>query len=108
MSEPIDIEAMERAIANDTVLTMRTNRIVDRVWPMHKHAPHGFYQPDAFMARLEERSRRSVLWHKVKARLRAKAEGGLPRIKLPRNASHVTKGSAMEQAARELEREFPA
>lgn len=103
----IDIDALDRSIAADQALTARTDRIMSRLWPWRAgRAPHGFYQPAAFLAGAQERGERRVLWLKVKARLKAKRDGGLPRIQLPANADHCISAN-MVRAARELEAEYP-
>lgn len=102
----IDLAEMDRRIAADQRLIDRTNRIMDRVWPEAGRAAHGFYQPKAFFDGAMERGERRILWLKIKARLKAKRDGGLPRIRLPSNADHCLCGNLI-RAARELAREYP-
>lgn len=82
----------------------RAWRIVDRLLPALPSA-HGFYQPHAFIAGARRRGDRNYLQWMIFARLRAKAEGGEPHIKLPRDCEHSLGGSAMWNASKALENE---
>lgn len=82
----------------------RAWRIVDRLLPEFPSA-HGFYQPHAFIAGARRRGDRNYLQWMIFARLRAKAEGGEPHIKLPKDCEHSLGGSAMWNASKALESE---
>lgn len=85
----------------------RANRIVDRVLPALPVA-HGFYDPLGFVEGARRQGDRSRLFWRTLARLRAKVEGGPPRIDMPKGSDHILGGSIMWQVARELEREAAA
>ena len=81
----------------------RAARIVDRVMPPIR-TPHGFYDPQGFVAACRYSSERKRLYWRTFARLRAKAEGGRPFIAIPKNCEHLWgPGDAMFDVARELE-----
>lgn len=82
----------------------RAWRIVDRLLPKLPSA-HGFYQPHAFIAGARRGGDRKYLEWMIYARLRAKAEGGEPHIKLPKDCEHSLGGSAMWNASKALETE---
>ncbi len=88
----------------------RAWRIVDRVMPKlpPERTPHGFYEFDAFMEGAQRKGRhegaRRRLYWRTYARLRAKAEGGKPFIRLPQGSGHLFgPGDPMFDVAKELE-----
>lgn len=81
----------------------RAGRIVDRVLPTLPTA-HGFYDPAGFIAAARRHGERERLYWRTFARLRAKAEGGRPYLRLPKDCPAVAEGP-LAQVARELERE---
>lgn len=85
----------------------RATRIIDRIWPRSKRSIHGFYEPEAFFARLQFGFERKALWYSIKAILRAKAEGGPPRIQLPRGSRVDFSTGPMGAASRYFEAAFP-
>lgn len=70
------------------VYSERAQRIADRLIPVGPRA-HGFYQPEAFYDRGVAKfwNRRLALY--LGAKLRARGEGGLPRIGVPKNSEHI-------------------
>lgn len=80
----------------------RANRIVDRVLPALPVA-HGFYDPQGFAEAARRQGERKRLYWRTFARLRAKVEGGPPRIDMPKGSDRVLSGGIMWQVARELE-----
>jgi hypothetical protein len=83
----------------------RAWRIVDRLLPKLPPAP-GFYDPAGFIDGSRRLGERNRLFWRTYARLRAKAEGGPPRIGIPANCEHLWgPGDAMFDVARELEAE---
>lgn len=85
----------------------RAHAIVDRVLP-ELPSVHGWDDPHGFAAASARRGDRSYLFWHVFARLRAKAEGGLPSIALPPDSEHCLSGSGMWRAAKEFERQAAA
>ena len=80
----------------------RAEKIVDRVLPALPVA-HGFYDPHGFVAASRRLSERKRLYWRTFARLRAKAEGGVPYIAIPKNSAHLFgPGDAMFDVAMEL------
>jgi hypothetical protein len=92
----------EARLERERIYRERAWRIVDRVLPALPSA-HGFYQPHAFIAGARRRGDRNYLQWMIFARLRAKAEGGEPHIKLPKDCEHSLGGSAMWDASKALE-----
>lgn len=88
----------------------RAWRIVDRVLPLPgSGARHGFYDPAGFLERARIRGQRKRLALRIFARLRAKAEGGVPYLAVPKNVPHLFgPGDALFDVARELELEAAA
>jgi hypothetical protein len=78
----------------------RAKRIVERVLP-HLPTPNPLYGAEGFMAAAQRHSERDRLYWRTFARLRAKAEGGAPVLKLPRD-SYALEGGAMAEVARDL------
>jgi hypothetical protein len=90
--------------------SQRAQAIVDRVLPKlpDEPTPHGFYAFGAFVDKAMRHGKhtraRQVLYYRTLARLRAKAEGGKPYLKLPQGSSHLYgPGDALFDVARELE-----
>ena len=80
----------------------RAWRIVDRILPPTDCRPSAFYDPEAFIiVRRYKDKRARLFWHTF-ARLRAKAEGGRPRLDLPAD-DYAIRGSSMWNVAKELE-----
>ena len=79
----------------------RAWRIVDRLLPKLP-VVSAFYEPEAFMAAAHRNYARTELFWRTMPRLRAKAEGGLPYIAMPKGADHVFSGGIMERVAREF------
>lgn len=80
----------------------RAWRIVDRLLPKLP-VVSAFYDPEGFMEAGRRNYAREELFWRTMPRLRAKAEGGLPYIAMPKNMDHVFGGSIMERIAREFE-----
>lgn len=77
----------------------RAKAIVDRLLPLGR-TPHGFYEREATIEHLINRSCRNRLQLYLAAKLKAKAEGIDPEIRLPRNAEHIFKpGDAIVDVA---------
>lgn len=79
----------------------RATRIVDRVLP-DIPATNPLCDPEGFVAACRRHGDRQRLFWRTYARLRAKAEGGLPYLTLPKDCEHLS-GGAMWQVAREFE-----
>jgi hypothetical protein len=79
----------------------RARRIVDRVLP-HLPAANPLYDAAGFRASSIRHGERERLYWRTFARLRAKAEGGKPFLKLPKDCAAL-EGGAMATVARELE-----
>ena len=84
----------------------RALRIVDRVMPAIRVTPHGFHDPKGFIAAAQYSNGRARLFWRTFARLRAKAEGGAPYLKVPQSAALV--GGTLWTVARELAAEAAA
>lgn len=81
----------------------RAQRITDRLMPP-RPVHHGFLDPVAFWNDVHHRAIASRVFWIIKARLRAKAEGGRPVIRLPKSSRHLFgPGNAMFDVARYLE-----
>lgn len=81
----------------------RATRIVDRVLPKLRSA-HGWYDPEWFVEAARREGQRQRLYWRTFARLRAKAEGGVPHITIPSGCEHLWgPGTAMFDVAEELE-----
>lgn len=97
------IEQLDRMAAVEKECNARAWRIVDRLLPYLPRA-HGFYEPEEFMARVSRNNWRKRLWLYIKARLRAKAIGGVPHIRLPAHCEHIwAPGDALYDVSKFLE-----
>ena len=103
MSAPVDVKALRaRAEANRKIL-VRTKRIVDRILPS-KPVPHGFDDPQGFMQCALTRGWRIRLHLYLAARLKAKQQGGVPEIQLPKDSDHLFRpGTALYDISRYIE-----
>lgn len=96
------ITELDAELAAAAKLQNRARRIVDRVLPLLQ-TRHGWHDPHGFIEASARRGDRSFLYHVVWARLRAKRDGGLPRIHMPKGSERALAGTSMERASRYLE-----
>ena len=85
----IDIAKMDREIAEGKALSARATRLVDRFIPITRKSFHGFYEPIEFFEKARVAGVRERLHYYLKAKLRAKRDGTVPRIGLPKSADHI-------------------
>ncbi len=104
------LDELDARFGREAEYRRRAWRIVDRVMPLPTGgAPHGFYEPAAFLDRAVLRGERKRLHLRTFARLRAKAEGGAPYLAVPKNVPHLFgPGDALFDVAAELAAEAQA
>lgn len=104
------LDAMFARLDVEDGYNKRAWRIVDRILPLPPGgARHGFYDPAGFLERAQIRGQRKRMQLRIFAKLRAKAEGGVPFIAVPKNVPHLFgPGDALFDVARELELEAAA
>lgn len=100
----IDIPKMDRDLAEHKALVARTDRLVDRLVPITGKRFHGFYEQAEFKNKARIAGIRKRLHLYLKAQLKAKRDGTLPRIGVPKNAEHIFfAGQAMYDVAAFIE-----
>ena len=99
------INAIEARVRRNAGYTNRAWAIVDRVLPKRGFDAHPFSDPEGFAASCQHAHRRNLMFWRTFARLQAKAEGGDPCIRMPKDQSAL-EGSAMQIVSRELEAEY--